>query len=132
MPELYANLRSDFRKLDKLERELPSRTQTANYQAAQALKQRMIDNWSPDSPSLPYAAPAKVSGELERSIVITQNRERGQFRSGFTVAVTSEYGAALEFGSGVTNLLPRPYFHPALFWLEQNFGYYYKDIFGVR
>ncbi len=133
MPTINVKIRRDFSKLDKLEHDLPDRTRSASYQMALGVKRHMVNNWSQESPSLPYNAPAKVTGELERSIKIEQKRGfGGLFASGWTIMVTAPYAAALEYGNPATNLLPRPYFRPAVLAVASQMGDYFKDIFEVR
>lgn len=76
-------------------------------------------HWSEESPSDPYNAPAKVTGNLEKSIRLIRRGSNGRFASilnakYWTIRISADYAAALEFGYAPRHLLPRPYFQPAM------------------
>lgn len=76
-------------------------------------------SWSTTAPSDPYHAPAVITHTLEKSIRLFRRGSNGRFANAadakyWTIRISADYAAALELGYAPRNLLPRPYFRPAM------------------
>lgn len=115
--------------MDRLNHRLETGAHREASEAADYMINHMKTHWSRNSPSSPYNPPAKVTGELSRSIKKEQARSSGRFTSAFNVNVTAVYAAAQEFGYSPRNLKPRPYFFNAFNATEQYFVNRIKGLF---
>lgn len=111
---IRAYLKSDLTNLDILERKLPGMAEDGARAIAEFVINDINSTWSDASPSPRGGPPAKVTGRLERSVVIQGRDEFGRFSSGkdvvgVSIRYTAPYSGRLEFGD-----LERPYLGPAL------------------
>ena len=111
---INAYLKSDLSKLDILERQLPGIAENGARAVGEFVVNDINATWSDSSPSPRGGPPAKVTGRLERSVVIQGRDVSGRFSSGkevvgVSIRYTAPYSGRLEFGD-----LERPYLGPAL------------------
>jgi hypothetical protein len=70
--------RSDWRNLQKMSREIGHAADKTTLAAANEIKRYIRENWSPSSPSAPGKPPAKVTGNLDRSLFVEKYGASGK------------------------------------------------------
>lgn len=78
--------------------------------AAEEIMAEIRASWSEMPPSLPGTPPARISGELDRSVHVEGNR----------IIIDAPHAAALEFGG--PHLAPRPFVRPAVQRVAERIG----------
>lgn len=132
MSSVSTMIRLDTSNLDQIMKNLDKNTTAILNKAAGDMYTHIITSWSKVSPSAEGATPARVTGNLEGSIVIGTPRKGGEFTrylgtdaTSITIEARAEYAAALEYGS--VRVGARPFMNPALQWLAQRYPKYFKD-----
>lgn len=119
MSLMRVDFRRDTTKLDTIVKVAPELAAGLVRDVADDIVADINRSWSSSSPSDPFTPPAVVTGTLKRSIRIERRSGSGRFASRadavhYAIRVHAIYGAALEFGYSPNNLLPRPFFLPAV------------------
>ena len=104
----------DVSKLQQLERQFPGRTAQIVQKMAQDTQGRIVNTFSPNSPSAPGDPPAVDTGNLKNSVVAVPDSNPQTWR----VQVGAEYGVHLEYGTA--KMAARPFVLPAVEWLVAN------------
>lgn len=146
MSPIRIRLNTDFRELERLERELPEEVGASVADAARALVEDIRSSWSPTAPSSPGFPPAVRTGNLDESVLDDeQSRDsKGRFAVGenatrhFVRIDTTKgpryhgrggYEGYLEGPEGTVNMEPRPFVQPAVERLEAIYTEFFADIF---
>lgn len=128
---LKTQVRLDMSKGDAYEKKVVNGLELTTNDLADAIIEDIRNNWSPESPSAWGMAPAKVTGNLDRSLLKTQGRAAsGRFAApGDAVSITirsdAPYSGILESEDG----LNRPFFEPAFERASFVFDISYRKLF---
>lgn len=135
MSILRMRTRLDLSKLDRLERRVGQNADGITRDWADMVVNDINSNWADSSPSAQGGPPAKISGELERSVRVTRQTEGGQFASRlnavrYTIRYTAPYANVLEnrFYSPPLGF-NRPFLLPALQRAQDNARGMFERIF---
>ena len=119
---IRAHVKVDVKGTYRAEKRMAKAASAGTMQVAEAVVKHIEANWSSTSPSDRGAAPAKVSGKLERSVRLQARDTGGRFSVGgdiksTTIQYTAPYAGKLE-----GDYLDRPFLEPALRAISSNMG----------
>lgn len=141
---MRVDFKVDLRKLELVEKKVPTNTSKACREAAEALARDIRSNWSPVKPSAPFTAPAKDTGNLDSSVKVDAlgRNARGQFASGddaiaHYVRIDTTTGknyhgrGAYEWflEEGTERMDERPFLQPAIDRLSVMYTYFFDGVF---
>lgn len=137
---IKVRMKLDKAKLDAIYSKSPEVADMATKDAADWVISYIKEHWSSSSPSSPGSPPAKLTGDLERSLAAERRGARGRFvgRGGdvteWAVRADIVYAAALEFGkvNAPNTILPRPFMRPAVEALRQRYSTFFSAIINPR
>lgn len=127
--------KADLKGIEMLERTVPANAHTASGRLANMLVDEIRGNWSPNSPSPWYAAPAVVTGTLDENVRAepTGRNLIGRFSkeaSMWTVQIATRYAGFLEHGT--VKMVERPFVMPAVGRVAENMPEAYRDLFSFK
>lgn len=137
---IKVRMKVDTARLDNIIREAPSVADTCSFDAADWMMNYIKAHWSAKVPSDPYKPPAKITGELEKSLRIRRRGAGGRWVGrgnnvlAYELTADAVYAAALEFGkiNAPNTIIRRPFMRPAVEAAKRRFASFFYPIIDPR